>query len=96
MRGKCPVITCSGSQNCRLDISVPTWNRIGFYETKEAAKEGHTEVVNALASLPSCDLSITAKRFGTAADLARIKGHDDIAGMIQPKFKGDFTVLLQV
>ena len=55
-----------------------------------AAEAGHAETVKVLVQHPSFHFGITDWFGDTAADRASRWGHDDIAALIEAKFKGNF------
>ena len=73
--------------DCRVN-TTDFWGRTALHL---AAWTGRAEAVNVLVQQPSCDFSITDKDGNTAAERAGDCGHDDIAALIEAKYKGSFT-----
>ena len=70
--------------DCRVN-ATDRWRRTTLHLAVEA---GHAKAVKVLAQHLTCDFSITDKNGDTAAERARRWGHDDIAALIDAKYKG--------
>ena len=70
------------------DCRVNATSSMGRTPLHDAAYEGNIDCVNVLVSHPNCDF--TDRRGRTVAVVARERGHDDIAALIEAKSTGKF------
>ena len=68
------------------DCHVNATEKNGRSALRLAAEAGNADAVEVLVQHPSCD-----EDGRTVADYARDRGHDDIASLIDAKYKGHFT-----